>query len=266
MKWAFPMCKCSCVLPKQPSRLCENSGMKMPHQLLRATAILSTALCLFSTTHAGEINNLGLISQTEFLALSKDLAAATSVKNLEPAAPLGVTGFDVSASTSATRTKAGAVWQTVSGDSQSNLFQNKLSISKGLSSRWDVGGYLSAVASSNVSVTGVHVKYALLEGNAITPAIALRANHSRMTGVPDMTLHNTGLDVLISKGLVGFTPYAGIGTVHSNAQATGKTDESFTQTKSFVGVSWNLLWANLSAEYDRTGNNASMGLKAGVRF
>ncbi len=47
---------------------------------------------------------------------------------------------------------------------------------------------------------------------------------------------------------------------------TGKSDESFTQSKSFVGVSWNVLLVNLSAEYDRTGKNASVGLKAGVRF
>jgi hypothetical protein len=57
-----------------------------------------------------------------------------------------------------------------------------------------------------------------------------------------------------------------VGTVYSNAKATGKSDESFTQGKSFVGVSWNVLLLNLSAEYDRTGKNASVGLKAGVRF
>ena len=38
------------------------------------------------------------------------------------------------------------------------------------------------------------------------------------------------------------------------------------QTKSFVGVSWNILLVNLSAEYDRTGKNSSVGVKAGVRF
>jgi hypothetical protein len=87
-----------------------------------------------------------------------------------------------------------------------------------------------------------------------------------MGGVSGMKLNNTGLDVLISKGFVGFTPYVGVGTVYSSAKATAKSDESFTQSKSFVGVSWNVLLVNLSAEYDRTGKNASVGLKAGVRF
>ncbi|PUE33013.1 hypothetical protein B9Z35_05680 [Limnohabitans sp. Jir61] len=221
----------------------------------------------FSTNAiSGDINNFSAINQTEFLSLSKDLAATTNTKAIEPAAPLGITGFDVSASASLTNTQAGAAWSKVSGSNMDHLTQTKLSLSKGLSGGWDVGGFVSKVSSTNVSATGMHVKYALLEGNAITPAIAVRASHSRMGGVSGMELNNTGLDVLISKGFVGFTPYAGVGTVYSNAKATGKNDESFTQSKSFVGVSWNIVLLNLSAEYDRTGKNSSVGIKAGVRF
>ena len=240
--------------------------MKIAHHFLPVTLAIVTSMAFSTQAKAGDLGNFNALNQTEFLALSKDLAAATSTKAIEPAAPLGLTGFDVSAATTMTQTKAGSAWQTASGDNMSNLMQTKLSVSKGLSSGWDVGGFVSKVPSTNVSVAGVQVKYALLEGNAITPAIALRGSYSRMGGVSGMELNNTGLDVLISKGLVGFTPYAGVGTVYSNAKATGKSDESFTQSKSFVGVSWNVLLVNLSAEYDRTGKNASMGLKAGVRF
>jgi hypothetical protein len=179
---------------------------------------------------------------------------------------LGITGFDISGSASLTSTQAGGAWSKVSGENMDHLTQTKLSISKGLPGGWDVGGFVSKVSSTNVSATGVHVKYALLEGNAITPAIALRGSHSRMGGVSGMELNNTGMDVLISKGFVGFTPYAGVGTVYTYAKATGKNDERFSQAKTFVGVSWNILVLNLSAEYDRTGKNSSVGFKAGVRF
>jgi hypothetical protein len=87
-----------------------------------------------------------------------------------------------------------------------------------------------------------------------------------MSGVPGMTLNNTGLDLLISKGFVGFTPYAGVGTVHTSAAATGKNDESFSQSKTFAGVSWNISLLNLSAEYDKTGKTSTVGMKAGLRF
>ena len=240
--------------------------MKIAHRFLPLTLTIAASLACTAQANAADLTSFNALSQTEFLALSKDLASATSTKAIEPAAPLGISGFDISGSASLTNTQAGAAWNKVSGDSMNQLIQTKLSVSKGLPGGWDVGGFVSKVSSTNVSVTGVHVKYALLEGNAITPAIAVRGSHSRMGGVSGMALNNTGLDVLISKGFVGFTPYAGVGTVYTNATATGKSDESFSQAKSFVGVSWNILLVNLSAEYDRTGKNASVGVKAGVRF
>jgi hypothetical protein len=240
--------------------------MKITFRFLPLTLTVAASLTFTGQANAADLTSFNTLTQTEFLALSKDLAATTSTKAIEPAAPLGISGFDVSGSASITNTQAGAVWNKVSGDDMDQLIQTKLSISKGLPSGWDVGGFVSKVSSTNVSVAGVHVKYALLEGNAITPAIAVRGSHSRMGGVSGMTLNNTGLDVLISKGFVGFTPYAGVGTVYTNATATGQRDESFSQAKSFVGVSWNILLLNLSAEYDKTGKNSSVGVKAGVRF
>ena len=244
----------------------KNTLMNIVQRFLPITFAVATAMAISPQATAADLSNFNTLSQAEFLAVSKDLAAVTSTKAIEPAAPLGLTGFDVSASSTLTRIQDGAAWAKVSGDNASNLIQTKLSVSKGLSGGWDVGGFVAKVPSTNVSVAGVHVKYALLEGNAITPAIALRGSHSRMGGVSGMELNNTGFDVLVSKGFVGFTPYLGVGTVYSSAKATGQSNESFTQSKSFVGVSWNVLLVNLSAEYDRTGKNASVGLKAGLRF
>lgn len=240
--------------------------MKIAQRFLSTTLTIAASMACTAQANAADLTSFNALTQTEFLALSKDLAATTSTKAIEPASPLGITGFDISGSASLTSTQAGGAWSKVSGENMDHLTQTKLSISKGLPGGWDVGGFVSKVSSTNVSATGVHVKYALLEGNAITPAIALRGSHSRMGGVSGMELNNTGMDVLISKGFVGFTPYAGLGTVYTNAKATGKNDESFTQSKTFVGVSWNILLLNLSAEYDRTGKNSSVGFKAGVRF
>lgn len=236
------------------------------HRLASATLAVAASLSFITPASAGDVSNFSALSQSEFLAVSKDLVAVTSTKSIEPAAPLGFSGFDVSASTSLTKIRDGAAWSKASGETSSNLLQTKVAISKGLSSGLDVGGFFSKVPDNNVSALGAHVKYALLEGNAITPAIAVRASYSRMSGVTGMTLSNSGLDLLASKGFVGFTPYAGMGTVISSAQATGKSDESFTQSKSFVGVSWNVAVLNLSAEVDRTGKNTSTSFKAGLRF
>ena len=240
--------------------------MTITHPTLSISAVLAAMLTFNTSALAGDLHQLDSLSQTEFLALSKDLAATTSTKSIEPAASLGIAGFDVNASTTLTQTQASSAWQTVSGNSMSELVQARLSVSKGLSSKTDVSGFVSKVSSANISAAGVAVKYALIDGNVVMPAVAVRGSYSRMGGVSGMTLNNTGLDLLVSKGFVGFTPYVGVGTVYSQAQATGQADESFRQSKSFAGVSWNMLLLNVSAEYDRTGKNASYGVKAGLRF
>lgn len=243
--------------------------MKNAHHLLKMTWVAALTTGLGTTAWAGDLSNFSAINQTEFLALSKDLAAATSTKVNEPAAPLGLTGFDISGTASMTQTQAGSVWSKASGSSADQLLQTKLSVTKGLPWGIDVGAFTSKLASSNVSASGLHVKYALISGNAVMPAVALRASQSRMSGVSQMALTNTSYELLISKGFLGLTPYAGVGVVKSNAGikgVAGLNSETFNQPKTFVGASWNVLLLNLTAEYDRTGQASTYSLKAGLRF
>jgi len=244
--------------------------MKNTPQSFAAGLIFVTAMCGTAITQAGDLNNLGALSQSEFLALSKDLAAATSNKHMEPAAPLGLTGFDISAGTSMTNTQAGGdAWGKASGESMDRLPQAQIMATKGLPWGIDVGGFISQLPKTNITASGFHVKYALIEGSVVSPALALRTSYSTMGGVSQMELANTTFDVLISKGFVGFTPYAGIGTVQSTAKANGLNNistESFNQAKSFIGVSLNLMLINLTTEYERVGSTSTIGVKAGLRF
>lgn len=243
--------------------------MKTSHHLLTLLLATSSLTGLSVEVLAGDLNNFSTLSQSEFLSFSKDLAAATNTKQLEPAAPMGVAGFDLSGSTSLTQTQASGAWTKVTGSDTKHLPVLKVSATKGLPWGLDIGVFTAKLPTTNVNVQGFHAKYALISGNSVIPAVALRASHSRMGGVSQMDLNNTSYDLLISKGLVGFTPYAGIGTVQSTAEAKGVTTlsrESFSQQKTFVGASWNTLLLNLSGEYDRTGQTSTYSLKAGLRF
>ena len=243
--------------------------MKTARQLLPITLALASALGSLSAAQAGDISHLGNLNQTEFLALSKDLAAATNSNPMEPAAPLGTSGFDISAAAIVTNTQAGNAWSQATGDGMSRLLQTKIMATKGLPWGVDVGGFVSQLANTNITASGFHVKYALLEGNVVSPAVSLRSGYSRTAGASQLSMNNTALDVLISKGFVGFTPYAGVGTVRSNAKVNGVpnlSNESFTQAKSFVGLSLNMTLINLTAEYERVGSTSSLGVKAGLRF
>lgn len=237
---------------------------------LSKKSVAFASLALFSVVAAADdLTNFASLTQAQFVALGKDLAAATSYKSIEPAAPLGVTGFDISVSAANTQTQAGSAWNAVSGDNMKNLLTTKVSISKGLPGGVDVGAFVANVADSNVKATGLNVKYAIMAGGIATPAVAVRGTLSRTSGVSQMDLNNTGVELLVSKGFLGITPYGGVGLVRSSLKAnggTGLSSETFSQSKAFAGVSWNLALFNLSAEYDRTGKASSFAVKTGLRF
>ena len=244
-------------------------NMNIPRQFLSITLAIATTLDYVNAVQADDITNLGSLNQAEFLALSKDLAAASGHQPIEPATPLGLAGFDIGLGTSMTTTRAGSAWNAATGDSMGHLFQGKLMVTKGVSRSVDVGGFVSKSLNTNLTATGLHAKYALLEGGVVMPAVALRTSYSRLGGVSQMDLNNLAFDAVISKGFVGFTPYVGVGTVHSKAKVNRLSnvhDESFRQAKSFVGLSMNMVWFNLSAEYERVGSASNIGVKAGLRF
>jgi hypothetical protein len=111
----------------------------------------------------------------------------------------------------------------------------------------------------------VELRYALLEGSTVSPALALRASATELNGIQGYRLKTQGMDLSVSKGFALFTPYAGFGVVRAKGQA-GEFSESVTLNKTFVGIGTNLLLINLNLEYDKTGDVPSYSLKAGWRF
>ena len=243
--------------------------MKTIDKLISVTTFCAVNLMSVTSALSADISSLGSLNQSGFSALSKDLAAATNGNPMEPAAPLGISGFDLSGAVTMTNTQAATAWSQSTGDSMSRLMQTKIMVTKGLPWGLDVGSFVSQFANTNVSASGFHVKYALLEGNVVSPAVSVRSSYSRTGGASQLNVNNTAFDVLISKGFVGFTPYAGVGTVRSNAKVNGVSNlnnESFSQAKSFVGLSMNMTLINLTAEYERVGSTSTLGVKAGLRF
>src|SRR6266480_3690218 len=98
--------------------------------------------------------------------------------------------------------------------------------------------------------------------NSSVFATAGGGNHSSVI-VPSLRL-NKGLDLSISKGFLMFTPYGGIGKVWVDSNpvgtgaATGRTKESFSVNKVFVGLNMNFGLTNLAFEADKTGDASSV--------
>ena len=163
-----------------------------------------------------------------------------------------------------------AILEKASGGSDipSTLLVPSLRFVKGLPFNIDLGLSYSRVPSAEIDLWGGELRWAILEGSAATPAVAVRGTYTKLSGVDQLKMHTYSADVSISKGFVGITPYAGVGNVWVKSTPQGVptlAGEDFTQTKLFAGVQFNWL-ANLAFEVDKTGDDTSIGVKLGFRF
>lgn len=220
---------------------------------------------------AANLTTLGNLVQPEFRTLSEDLGAALSYKPLTPAAPMGTTGFDMGIEVTQTdMSKSAAAWSKATGNSSpiSKLYIPKLHFDKGLPFGIDIAAFYSKIPTTNISLYGGELRYAILDGGLAQPAIAIRGSFTKLSGVSQLSLDTKALDLSISKGFAMFSPYAGIGQVwvNSTANVAGLAAEKFTQGKVFVGANLNLGVTNLAAEIDKTGGIQSVSMKLGFRF
>ncbi len=227
--------------------------------------------CFAQPALAANITTLGSLAQPAFKILSEDLGSALSYKPVTPADPLGVTGFDVGLVVTGTdMTRSSAAWSkaTGGGSALSTLPIPKLHVAKGLPFNLDVAAFIAKVPSTNITLVGGELRYALLEGGITMPAVAVRGALTKLSGVNQLALDTKSLDISISKGFAMFTPYAGVGQVwvNSTPKAGTLTKESFTQDKVFVGANMNFGLINMALEADKTGAAKSYSAKLGFRF
>lgn len=211
-------------------------------RLLAVGAALVVGLCAMEAA-AQDIRFVTGLAQGEFRSLSKEAGAALAYKNVAPAAPLGITGFDVAIEASAIDIKKeSSYWKSAfNNDAPDYLIIPRLRVRKGLPFGIDVGAMYSYVPDSNVKIWGVELGKALLEGTAATPALGVRATYTRLAGVNDLDLQTVGVDASLSKGFVILTPYVGGGMVWIDSTPKGAVigslaEEKIWQPRGFVGL------------------------------
>ena len=227
------------------------------------------ALGLATSASADDLDQLQLLTQSQFRDLSEDLGSALSYKPVSPAEPLGLTGFDVGLEVTATELQHRDAWRLAStDDAPDTLYVPKLHVIKGLPLGFDIGAFYSAVPDRDINLLGAEVRYAILEGSTVTPALSVRGTYTKLNGVDNLDFDTKGLELSISKGFAMLTPYAGIGRVwvDSRPDALLLSSESFQQNKFYVGANFNIAVLNLALEYDRTGDANTYGAKLGWRF
>ncbi len=221
-----------------------------------------------SAAFAGDLDRIGQLSQSEFHNLSQDLGAVAAYKGVAPAAPLGVTGFDVGLELTASKLQNKGVYELAGGSAASAVYLPKLRVQKGLPWGVDIGGFVGKIGGSNISLLGLEARYALLDDTLTAPAIGLRVSGTRDMGASQLDIRTVAFDAVISKKLTFVTPFAGIGTVKVNSKANvaGLASESFNKSRVFVGLNVNLAFINIAVEAEKLGDVNSLSAKAGLRF
>ncbi len=240
------------------------SGFK--HTVGRAVLLM---LLLSGFARATDLEGLADLDSGQFETLVENIAAATHYKAVAPVEPLGLIGFDISVGASVTDIDSNLLSLASQGSIDSGaLALIRASAHKGLPFGIDVGASLAALPGTDFRVLGAEVRYALLRGSVVTPALAVRGTYSIVSGSDELDVSNAGLEIGISKGFLTLTPYAGIGVIRSSADPQdnfGLSDTEVTQRKLFAGININLGF-NLGLEAERTGDHTSVSAKAGFRF
>jgi len=242
-------------------------------RLLRASAaaVLYGALCGVASAAGLDINNLQNVTQQDFHYLNEDLGAAMSYKPLIPSAPLGVTGIDLGVALTGTELRhRDAIQNAVSGSRVYSVVPiPTLRLDKGLPLDLDVGLMVGRAPNTDITLWGGELRWAFLPGDAVLPAVAVRAAATQMSGVTDLKLSTQSIDLSVSKGFLLVTPYGGAGVVRIQSTPQGiptLASETFYRGKVFAGVDVNLGLGNLDFEVDEVGNVPSIGVKIGFRF
>jgi len=241
----------------------------MKFKAIAAVAAFSIASPCFAADNIDSLQNL---LQPEFKAFSQDLGAALSYKAVSPAEPLGITGFDIGLEVTGTKLNHSDIWDKASsGSAPSTVPVPKLHVIKGLPLNFDVGAVYTKIPTTNISLLGGELRYAILEGGVASPALAVRGTFTKLSGVDQLDFSTKGLELSVSKGFAMLTPYAGVGEVWVDSKpkanaATVLNKESFQQTKYFVGANINLGLLNIDLDYDNTDSTNSYTVKLGWRF
>ena len=206
--------------------------------------MLALAAGLAAPAWAQKIDSIQLLNQGQFRLLSEDLGGALSYRAQTTTEPLGTTGFDVGFALTAARLKNTGVLELATSDSApSTLLIPTLRAHKGLPLGFDVGVMYAQIPGSNIKYYGGELRYAIVQGGVAMPAIGVRGNFTKVTGVDQIDFDTRGLDLSISKGFTFATPYAGIGRVWVNSDPKGnggRAKEDFGLNKYFVGVGFKL--------------------------
>jgi len=124
----------------------------------------------------------------------------------------------------------------------------------GITNNVDIGLIYTDSIEANYGWTGVDVKYAFHQDRRRGFFVATRLSTVVLTGVQDFNYYQGAVDLLVSKKVGWFTPYAGITAIYSvadeNTDKVNLKKESSVATEAIVGTQFHWKYLSVAAEAD----------------
>ena len=131
----------------------------------------------------------------------------------------------------------------------------------GITDKIDVGMYFTKNPNANYGIYGGQLQYNLLYDLTNRMAAAIRVSFARLFGPEDLNLGIYGLDLIVSRDVNRFSPYAGISTYLSSVQATTSKvsldDENIIALQGMIGVTTHVSALRLGLEMNFAEVNTS---------
>ena len=162
-------------------------------------------------------------AQARFHRLASTLGLAFAPRFQETAGTLGQSGFEMGFSSAEAFLRLPAdSWAAASAAPPSVLTLPTVTLRKGLGGSVELGAAVSWLAKSQMTALSVQIRWALLDGLAWSPDLAVRAWGTRVLGTQELDLTVAGADLQLSKsfgvaGMFKLQPWAQGGIALVNA-------------------------------------------------
>ena len=206
--------------------------------------------------------------QNQFASVSEDAVAAIDYKALEPAASTGLVSLGIGVVGTYVPVKK-SDWSGVTSENVSGIGAVGLQVLKGLPFDIDLGAFYSAVPTTSIKLYGGEIRYAILSGSAVSPALSIGGSYVKLTGVDHLSLSTKSADLRASKGFPFLTPYVGVGYVWGDSNPENVPplhDVKVNKTKAYLGARISLGFFDIVPEVGEVGDNILYNLKLGFSF
>lgn len=234
--------------------------------------LVLAVMLICSAAFADEFEIQSSMTQDQFKDLAKEIGLMATPTPNSPAEPLKTLGFDIALETSVIDIKNDeGHWENAwdNGDPSGMAVVTRVHVQKGFPFGLDLGASISK--GSNIPFTAItgEVKYAILKGTAVTPALSVKGSYTRVFGMDDIDVQTFSAGAYVSKGILMFTPYGGIETVYTMASDDSSNDlddENVNTARGIVGLQFSPIPLIVVNAEVSVGTVAQYGLKAGIRF